>query len=43
MESIHTNVFSNEELYYLKNNPNVLVANNSLDSRKSDNVYFTDA
>lgn len=41
MASIYTNVLSNEELDYLNNHPEVLVAKASLDSRSSGNVYFS--
>ena len=41
MTSIYTNVLSNEELDYLNNHPEVLVAKASLDSRSSGNVYFS--
>ena len=39
--SIYTNVLSNEELEYLKNHPNVIVAKASLDSNQSGNIYFS--
>jgi hypothetical protein len=41
MTSIYTNVFSNEELDYLNNRPEVLAAKASLDSRQSGMVYFS--
>ena len=41
MASIYTNVFSNEELHYLNNHPEVLVAKSSLDSNPSGIVYFS--
>ena len=41
MSSIHTNVFSNEELDYLNNHPKVLEAKVSLDSTPSGMVYFS--
>jgi hypothetical protein len=45
MTSIYTNVLSNvlsnEELYYLNNHPEVLVAKASLDSKQSGVVYFS--
>lgn len=41
MSSIYTNVLSNEELDYLNNHPEVLVAKASLDSRSSGIVYFS--
>jgi len=41
MSSIYTNVLSNEELDYLNNRPEVLVAKASLDSKQSGMVYFS--
>jgi hypothetical protein len=41
MASTYTNVLSNEELDYLNNNPEVLVAKASLNSRLSGIVYFS--
>jgi len=41
MSSIYTNVLSVEELDYLNNLPEVLVAKSSLDSRPSGMVYFS--
>lgn len=41
MSSIYTNVLSNEELNYLNNHPEVLVAKSSLDSKPSGTVYFS--
>lgn len=41
MSSIYTNVFSNEELDYLNNRPEVLAAKISLDSRQSGMVHFS--
>jgi hypothetical protein len=41
MSSIYTNVLSNEELDYLNNHPEVLLAKTKLESRQSGNVYFS--
>ena len=41
MTSIYKNVLSIEELDYLNNLPEVLVAKSSLDSRQSGMVYFS--
>jgi hypothetical protein len=41
MASTYTNVLSNEELDYLNNHPEVLVAKASLNSRPSGIVYFS--
>jgi hypothetical protein len=41
MASIHTNVLSEEELYYLNTLPEVLAAKATLDSRASGKVYFS--
>jgi len=41
MSSVYENVFSNEELHYLNNRPEVLLAKSSLDSRPSGMVYFS--
>jgi len=41
MSFIYTNVFSNEELHYLNNHPEVRLAKTSLDSRLSGMVYFS--
>lgn len=41
MSSIYTNVLSNEELYYLNNHPEVLLAKTKLESRQCGNVYFS--
>jgi hypothetical protein len=41
MSSIHTNVLSNEELNYLNNHPDVLVAKARLDTMQSGMVYFS--
>jgi hypothetical protein len=41
MTSIHTNVFSLEELQYLNNLPEVLIAKAKLDARISGMVYFS--
>ena len=41
MSFIYENVLSNEELYYLNNHPNVLLAKTSLDAKLSGMVYFS--
>lgn len=41
MSFIYPNVFSNEELHYLNNHPEVSKAKSSLDSRPSGMVYFS--
>ena len=41
MTSTYTNVLSSEELEYLNNLPEVLVAKASVDSRASGMVYFS--
>jgi hypothetical protein len=41
MSSIYRNVFSNIELDYLNNLPEVLTAKTSLDSKQSGSVYFS--
>jgi hypothetical protein len=41
MTSIYKNVFSNEELDYLNNHPEVLLAKSSLDSKLSGKIYFS--
>jgi len=41
MSSIYKNVFSNEELHYINNHPEVLLAKSSLDSQSSGMVYFS--
>jgi len=41
MSSIYTNVLSNEELDYFNNHPEVLLAKDSLVSRRSGSVYFS--
>ena len=41
MSFIHSNVLSNEELQYLNNHPEVLVAKASLDEKSSGMVYFS--
>jgi len=41
MSSIYTNVLSNDEIDYLNNRPEVLVAKASLDSKQSGMVYFS--
>lgn len=41
MSFIYENVLSNEELYYLNNHPNVLLAKASLDAKPSGMVYFS--
>lgn len=41
MSFIYSNVLSNEELNYLNNHPEVLVAKSSLDSQPSGMVYFS--
>jgi len=41
MPSVHTNLFSNEELYYLNNQPEVILAKSELDSQSSGMVYFS--
>jgi len=41
MASIYTNVLSDEEINYLNNLPEVLVAKASVDARSSGNVYFS--
>jgi hypothetical protein len=41
MSSLYTNVLSNEDLHYLNNHPEVLLAKATLDSKPSGTVYFT--
>lgn len=41
MASFYQNVLSNEELHYLNNLPEVLIAKASLDNRPSGKVYFS--
>jgi len=41
MSSIHLNLFSAEELFYLNNRPEVLLAKEKLDSQSSGMVYFS--
>jgi hypothetical protein len=41
MSFIYPNVLSNQELYYLSNHPNVLLAKASLDAKSSGMVYFS--
>jgi hypothetical protein len=41
MSSIFTNVLSNEELEYLNNHPEVILAKSTLDSQLSGKVYFS--
>ena len=41
MSSIYKNVLSDEELHYLNNHPEVLLAKSSLDSQSSGMVYFS--
>ena len=41
MSSIYKNVLSNEELNYINNHPEVLLAKSSLDSQSSGMVYFS--
>lgn len=41
MASVYTNIFSNEELTYLKELNEVLIAKASLDAQSSGNVYFS--
>lgn len=41
MVSIYKNVFSDEELNYLKNHEEVILANSSLDSQSSGMAYFS--
>jgi hypothetical protein len=41
MASIYTNVLSNEELYYLNNHSDVLIAKSSLDTELSGKIYFS--
>ena len=41
MSFIYPNLLSNEELYYLNNHPNVLLAKASLDAKPSGMVYFS--
>ena len=41
MASIYKNVLSNEELHYLNNHPEVLVAKSSLDSQQSGMISFS--
>jgi hypothetical protein len=41
MVFIYKNVLSNEELYYINNHPEVILAKTSLDSRSSGMVYFS--
>jgi len=41
MSSIYKNMFSNEELNYLNNLPEVIVAKTSLDAKTSGMVYFS--
>jgi len=41
MAFIYKNVLSNEELHYIKNHPEVLLAKSSLDSQSSGMVYFS--
>ena len=41
MVSIYKNVLSDEELNYLKNHEEVLLAKNSLDSQSSGMAYFS--
>jgi hypothetical protein len=41
MSSIHTNVLSDEELFYLNNRPEVILAKSELDSKLSGMVYFS--
>lgn len=41
MATIYSNIFSNEELNYLNNHPEVILAKASLDSKPSGMVYFS--
>jgi hypothetical protein len=41
MSSIYKDVLSEEELYYINNHPQVLLAKSSLDSQSSGMVYFS--
>ena len=41
MSFIYPNVFSNEELHYLNNHPEVLLAKDSLDIKPSGVIYFS--
>jgi len=41
MSSIYTNVLSNEELEYINNHPEVILAKASLDSKSSGMTYFS--
>ena len=41
MSSVYANLLSSEELYYLNNHPEVLLAKSSLDAKSSGMVYFS--
>ena len=41
MAFIYKNLLSNEELYYINNHPEVILAKSSLDSKSSGMVYFS--
>ena len=41
MASVYENVFSNEDLEYINNHPEVLLAKTSLDAKSAGMVYFS--
>lgn len=41
MAFIYKNLLSNEELHFINNHPEVLLAKSSLDSKSSGMVYFS--